>query len=207
MRVEALFEEAAFDVIESAVQDAERRTSGEIVPVLADQSHDYAGVRAVAAALVAFAAGAGLLATPLDPVLWLPPAQLAAFACGWVLSGWRPLLRRLLPDGRAAQAVDRGARLAFVEHGLTETRDRTGVLIYLSLLERRVVVLADRGIDPLVEPGTWDHVVDLVLGGIREGNAEQGLVAAIEACGELLSARFPRREDDRDELPNRPRQS
>jgi len=205
MRVEQLFDSAALDLVERAVQEAERRTSGEIVPAIVDQSHDYAGVRAAAAALFAFATGAAVLAAPLDPVLWLPPLQLAAFAGGWLLSGRRALLRRLIPARVCTEAVARAARLAFLEHGLVETRERTGILIYISLLEHRVLVLADRGIDPLVEDGTWDGVVDRVLDGIRSGRAEEGLCAAIRLCGDLLAARFPRRDDDRDELENRAR--
>ncbi len=203
MRAEQLFDAAARDAIERAVQEAERRTSGEIVPVVVDRSHDYAGVRAVAAALLAFAASAVVLALPVQPVFWLPPAQVVAFALGYWLAGRRVLLRQLIPDGIREQAVDRGARLAFLEHGLVETRDRTGILIYVSLLEHRVEVLADRGIDRAVEPGTWNDVVDSILSGIAQRRAEEGLVEAIRRCGDLLAAGFPPRPDDTDELDNR----
>ena len=203
MRAEQLFDAAARDAIERAVQEAERRTSGEIVPVVVDRSHDYAGVRAVAAALLAFAASAVVLALPVQPVFWLPPAQVVAFALGYWLAGRRVVLRQLIPDGIREQAVDRGARLAFLEHGLVETRDRTGILIYVSLLEHRVEVLADRGIDRAVEPGTWNGVVDTILSGIAQRRAEEGLVDAIRRCGDLLAADFPPRPDDTDELDNR----
>jgi len=203
MRAEQLFDAAARDAIEQAVHEAERRTSGEIVPVVTDRSYDYAGVRAVAAALLAFAASAVVLALPVDAVLCVPPAQVIAFALGYWLAGRRALLRQLIPNDIREQAVDRGARLAFLEHGLVETRDRTGILIYISLLEHRVEVLADRGIDRVVEPGTWDGVVDTILQGIAESRAEEGLVEAIRMCGDLLSAAFPPRPDDTNELPNR----
>lgn len=202
MRAEELFQDEARARIEGAVQDAERRTSGEIVPMVVDRSHDYAGVRAAAAAVCAFAAGVAVLAAPLDPLTWLPPVQLAVFAAAWLLSDQRALLRLILPASRCAEMVDRAAGLAFLEEGLTETRDRTGILIYVSLLEHRVEVLADRGINALVEPGTWDGVVDTVLAGIRERRAEEGLAEAITQCGDLLAQGFPRRDDDSDELPN-----
>ena len=205
MRAEQMFDAAARDAVEQAVREAERRTSGEIVPVVVDRSHDYAGVRAVAAALLALASGAAMLAAGLDPVLWLIPAQIAAFALGYWLAGRRALLRQLIPDGIREQAVDRAARLAFLEHGLVETRDRSGILIFVSLLEHRVEVLADRGIAGIVEPGTWDGVVDTILHGIAERRAEQGMVEAIRLCGDLLAAAFPPRPDDTDELDNRMR--
>ncbi len=203
MRAEELFTGEARARIERAVQDAERSTSGEIVPMVVDRSHDYAGVRAAAAALCAFAGGVVVLAAPLDPLLWLPPVQLVVFVGAWLLSDRRALLRLILPTGRCAEMVDRAAGLAFLEEGLTETRDRTGILIYVSLLEHRVEVLADRGINSVVEPGTWDGVVDTVLAGIRERRAEEGLADAIAQCGELLAQRFPPRADDTDELANR----
>jgi len=203
MRAEQLFDARAREQIEASVQQAERHTSGEIVPMVVTQSHDYAGVRAVAAALLAFAAGAAVLASPLDAPLWLPPVQLAVFAAGYALAGWRPLLFWLVPRGRGAWHVDRAAKLAFVEEGLVETRDRTGILIFVSLLEHRVEVLADRGIDACVEDGTWDGVVRGVLDGIRAGEAERGLCEAISLCGRLLAAPFPPRDEDPNELPNR----
>jgi len=86
---------------------------------------------------------------------------------------------------------------------VVETRERTGILLYVSLLEHRVEVLADRGIHERVEPGTWDGVVARVLDGIRTGRAEAGLVDAITHCGELLAQHFPVQPDDSDELPNR----
>jgi putative membrane protein len=203
MRAEDLFDAGARDAIENAVQAAERRTSGEIVPVVVDRSHDYAGVRAAAAALLAFAAGLVVLEFAPSPALWLPPVQFAVFIAGYWLAGRRLLLGPLVPARRATGFVDRAAKLAFVEHGLVETRDRTGILIYVSLLEHRVEVLADRGIDRHVEDGTWDEVVRLILDGVRKRRAEEGLCKAIERCGTILAAQFPPRPDDDDELENR----
>jgi uncharacterized protein len=142
--------------IEAAVRDAERRTSGEIVPVLAERSDEYAEVRLVAAALLAPGAGVLWLAFAPGRDLWLLPTQFGVFAVVAWLSGRRALLRLLAPGAWLAERVQRAAELAFHQLGMVETRDRTGILIYVSLLERRVVVLADRGIQsawPKV-PGT-----------------------------------------------------
>jgi putative membrane protein len=202
MRAEDLFDEQAVDAIEKAVQRAELCTSGEIVPLVTDRSDGYPGVRAAAAAVCAFAAGVVVLGSGIDPWLWLPPAQLAGFAAGYALTGRREVLRRLIPERVKDERVDRAAALAFLEHGLVETRERTGILIYISLLEHRVEVLADRGIHERVEAGTWDGVVRTVLSGIRTGRAEAGLVEAVRMCGDLLAAQFPPRDDDTDELSN-----
>ncbi len=205
MRAAELLDERVIAAIEAAVQAAERATSGEIVPVIAERSDGYAEVRFGAAALTAFAAGA--FALFLVPALgpWLVPTQLCVFVASVWLFGRRGLLRLLVPADIAEKRVARAAALAFREAGLVETRDRTGILIYVSLLEHRVVVLADRGINARVEAGTWDAVVSLIITGIKDGRAEAGLADGIRVCGEILSQRFPIRAGDANELPNTPR--
>jgi putative membrane protein len=205
MRASELLGEAASQRIETAVRTAETRTSGEIVPAVVDRSDDYAVVRIAVAAALAFAAGSIALASPLDPRFWILPIQALALVLGYWMTGHREILRRLVPVARREQRAKQAAGLAFLDFGLAETRDRTGILIYISLLEHRVVVLADRGIDAQVEEGTWDGVVDRILSGIREGRAEEGLCDAITICADLLAARFPRRPDDVNELPDTPR--
>ena len=121
------------------------------------------------------------------------------------LFGQRAVLRLLVPLQVSEERVHRAASLAFREAGLVETRDRTGILIYVSLLEHRVVVLADRGIDSRVEPGTWDAVVARIVTGIKADRAEEGLADGIRLCGEILASRFPPRPDDTNEIPNAPR--
>ena len=203
MRIEELFDPTAFETVERAVQEAERNTSGEIVPMVVSRSDAYPGVRAVAAAILAFAAGIVALSLPLDLFVWLPAAEIATFAAGYWLAGRSAVLRFLIPARVRAERVDRAAKLAFLEEGLSETRDRTGILLYVSLLEHRAEVLADRGINERVEDGTWDGVVRLILDGIRERRAEEGLVDAVRLCGEILASQFPPRPDDIDELSNR----
>ncbi len=89
MRASELLNEEATQRIEAAVRAAEQRTSGEIVPMIVDRSDDYAGVRMVSATALGFAAGLATLAAPLEPVLWLPPIQLAAFGLGYLATGAR----------------------------------------------------------------------------------------------------------------------
>jgi len=203
MKVEELFCDAARDAVKRAVAAAEANTSGEIVAMVVARSDDYVGLRIALGAALAFAAGLGVLALGLDAWLWLPPIQLATFAVAFAISGLRPVLAPLVPASLRDASVDRAARLAFLAEGVLETRARTGILLYVSLLEHRVEVLADRGIHERVEAGTWDGVVARILDGIRTDRAESGLVSAIEHCGELLARHFPPDADDRNELPDR----
>jgi putative membrane protein len=205
MKAAELLDERQAAAIAAVVQEAERGTAGEIVPVVVERSDAYAELRLGAAALLAFAAGA--LALRLEPALapWLVPTQLGVFlALSWLL-GRPALLRVLVPGDVLERRVARAAALAFHDAGLVETRARTGILIFVSLLEHRVVVLADRGIHARVAPDTWDGVVSRVVAGIRAGRAEHGLADGIRACGEILAGHLPARPDDRNELPNAPR--
>ena len=101
----------------------------------------------------------------------------------------------------AGRAVRRRAAVAFLEEEVFKTRDRTGVLIFLSLFEHRVVVMGDEGINRAVAVGEWQKIVDGVVAGIREGRPADALVDSIRECGELLDLRgVAIRPDDTDEL-------
>jgi putative membrane protein len=202
MHVEALLGDAAFRHVEAAIGAAEARTSGEIVFMIVERSDAYVGPRALCAAALAFAAGLIALATPLRPALSLPAVQASAFALAYAASSRGALLRPLLRREWRRAHVERAAGLAFLEHGIASTRARTGVLIYVSLLERQVAVLPDRGIASRVEPGVWDEVVERILHGIRAREAERGLSEAVQLCGDILAVHFPPDADHPNELPD-----
>jgi putative membrane protein len=95
------------------------------------------------------------------------------------------------------------AEVAFLEAQVFATRERTGILIFISLFERGVVILGDEGINARVEQAEWDGMVAALTAGIRSGRPIEALEDAIRDCGELLaSRRVERRADDVDELPN-----
>jgi putative membrane protein len=109
----------------------------------------------------------------------------------------------MISKHRILDAVHSRSLAAFTGHGLHYTNAHTGILIFASLLERRVVVLADRGINQKVSAGTWDEVVKILIAGLKSGRSCDAFCKAIELCGELLAEHFPRQADDKDELPNR----
>ena len=111
--------------------------------------------------------------------------------------------RNLIPKNRIAEAVHLRSLAAFTAQGLHYTRAHTGILILASLLEHRVEVLADKGINEKVPAGTWNEVVQILTVGLNSGNACDAFCKAIERCGEILSQHFPRPPDDRDELSNK----
>ena len=108
---------------------------------------------------------------------------------------------RCLEDATLDRRTRRRAAVAFLEEDVFKTRDRTGVLIFLSLFERRVVVMGDEGINRAVETADWQAIVDRLVGGIHEGRPGDALVEAIGECGKLLESKeVAIRPDDTDEL-------
>jgi len=208
MRPGELLDPAARLRLEGAVVEAERHTAGEIVVVVTHACDEYgsAGWRlGVSLAALVFA---GLLAfaAPLAGWIYLA-AQATALATAHALARIDTLRRLLLPEPLVQLRVAERARHAFAASGLARTQHRTGILIFVALLERRVVVLADEGIHRKLDPHeSWQDVVDLAIAGLRSGrsaDAASGLEAAIQRCGEILARHVPAPDRNLNELPNR----
>jgi len=189
--------------VERAVLEAEARTRGEIVVVVMRAAASYTGVRWGFATWLALLAGLGMAAfVPPAPVLALLGAQVAALALGHAVARIDPVLRWLVGTTQLAEAAGALARAQFAAQGLSRTLGRTGILILVSLLEHRVVVLADEGIHGQLDPGErWQDVVERTLQGLRAGRAADGLVAAVGLCGEILARHLPAGPRNPDELP------
>jgi putative membrane protein len=208
----SMIERLDLDRIQEAVGRAEEQTAGEIVPVVVPRSDDYEDV-------VWRGAGAAILLTLLAVLLtlrfydgwglgWLfapwgvALSVLAAGTVGALLARYVYPLQRLLAGGeRLDETVHRRALQAFVEEEVFDTRDRTGILLFVSLREHRIEVLGDSGINQQVEPDDWAEVVARIQRGIQNDNLTEGLVEAIEMCGRLLEKKgVDIRSDDENEL-------
>lgn len=211
MTPDRFFSQADLDAVQAAVREAEERTSGEIVPYVVEQSDDYPTAAWKGAALGALLFPMAALALYRWSSLWglhlgywiALPAPLGA-AVGYLLSDWLPPVRRWMAGEPVLESrARRRAAVAFVDQEVFKTRDRTGILLFLSLFERRVVLLADAGIHQKVEAGKWDEITRRLAEGIRQGRPGPALVEAVRACGEVLEQHgVERRHDDTDELAN-----
>ncbi len=205
MQAEKFFTTEEKERIRQAVEAAEKRTSGEIVPTIVAASGRYAEVElgGLIVGLLVGTAGAFFWADPwglIEMQLAWPPL---GAGLGFILCRIPAIKRRLIPKRRIDEAVHVRSLAAFTAHGLHYTRAHTGILILASLLEHRVEVLADRGINEKVQPGTWDEIVKLLTTGLKSGDGCAAFCAAIERCGEILATHFQRPADDRDELANK----
>ncbi len=210
----ALFTEQEQQQIQAAVTAAEARTAGEIVPYIVMHSGRYD------AAVWRAASGFAMLALFL---LFLFHQFYDGWAFGWMFTEWGagiitvlagtigalltayvpPLKRWMTGPATMAAYVHARAMRAFVEEEVFNTKDRTGILLFVSLLEHRIEVFGDEGINRKVSPEDWIEVVERIRQGILQDALAKGLIEAIEMCGELLERKgVDIQPDDTDELPN-----
>lgn len=206
-----LFTQTDLDRITAAIKEAERKTSGEIVPYVVERSDAYENAYWRAALLFALVTLAGFVIAHQLAEAWLPDLEAIALAVtlaaglGLLLVNFIPVLKRLFAGSNILDLrVYRRAAEAFIEEEVFNTRDRTGVLIFFSLLERRVRVIGDSAINTKVEPSEWNDVKQCIVDGMRAGKPAEGLVEAIQQCGVLLQQHgLERRADDTDEISSR----
>lgn len=182
----------------------EERTSGEVVVVVVERSDRHPAAHWIAAVLTLMLGS--ILAAPWmtwDDPLWFFCTQIAFGVLGLVGAltnlGFR---RGFVTEERATEVAQEQAFQEFYLHGLHRTTGETGVLLFVSLFERRVVVLGDRGIDAVLDATDWERVEQAVLEGVRAGSLHAGLSKALGECGEVLSQHFPVGDATHDQVPN-----
>ena len=107
-----------------------------------------------------------------------------------------------LPSAADHATRDRAFQL-FAERGLYRTRGHTGLLIFISELERRVVLLGDSGLHAELGQQGWEQHVSLLLQQIRRGQARAGIIELLERLTPQLAGLAPRQTDDENELSDR----
>jgi putative membrane protein len=195
--------------IKAAVSKAEEKISGEIVPVFVERSGFYTianyrgGVLMAGAtfmAIVIFDRYVPSLAI-LDPMLIFMIVA-AAGLLGGALTHSVPFLKRMLISREHLdQATRKRAETAFLEEEVFNTRQRTGILIFVSFFEHEVMVIADRGISKVVDQKDWDDMVQHIIEKVHMGHISEGIEDAILRCGEILLEKgFLKTADDINEL-------
>ena len=189
-------------VIAAAIRAAEQRTSGQIVCVLARSSSDYSHVSVLWAALAALISPWPLIVFTQQSVQRIFFIQIAVFLAAALVLSWSPVRMALVPRAVRRARAHRAAVEQFFARGLTRTKGRTGVLIFVSLAERYARIVADEGIASKVKNAEWQAAVDALTAHFRDGRLVEGFVAAIERCGAVLAAHAPPHGAG-DELPDR----
>ena len=203
-RADRFFAEAEKERLRTVVREVESRTVGEVVAMVVDASDDYPEAEIIGGILLSmlgsliltflFFHASIFLFLPISLVLFLPSK--------FLLRRLPQLKKPFLGDDRKEEAVRARAFVAFHEHGLDKTRQNTGLLFFLSLFERKVHILADRGIYPKIGQETLDGYARIIARGVKEGRACDALCQAIQETGRLLSVHFPTVAGDTNELPD-----
>lgn len=202
--------------ISAAVRKAESSTSGEISTALIGESSDYAFYELRAS--VAFAALLYIVQLQFYPVLnafietlyWNSPAWVTPMVIGMIsflgggifyfISNIPAVDRIIIPKNIMKSRVRSRALRHFTESGVYATADGTGILIFISLMERRVEILADRGLSEKIPEDEWAEVVSELTESLAGNELASGLIKAVESCGLKLKDHFPIAEDDVNEL-------
>lgn len=191
------------DRLAHTIREMEDHTDGEIVLVVARQADDYRHFPLLWALVAAFLAPWPLIwLTQLGPATIFLLQAVAALILTLLFS--IPALRwRLIPETVKRARAHEAAAHEFMAHGLTRTRHRSGVLIYVAQAEHYAEVLVDTGIAARVDQSAWNSIVAALVDAIKEGQPAAGLERAITDVGAILAIYSPARFDDTDELPNK----
>ena len=196
--------------IDETIRNLEQNTSGEILVLIVPGSDDYVVAAAWASMGITIPMALSLSAV-IGPAFWLSAANMWVFlslmavlfpALFLIMRRSPAITRFLVSKDEMEQNVEEEARSRFFSEGLFRTKDATGVLIFISLLERQAHIIGDRGIDAVTSQEEWKEILNRMTAGIRSGNPGASIVEAVEKIGNLLTRRLPPGADDVDEVRN-----
>jgi putative membrane protein len=200
------FDQAAGEALAQAVRDIEQDSDAEIVIVVRGRSGSYRHADYLCGGIAAWAGLIFVLFSPFEfHTYWVPIDVLLLFVAGAFVSSRTDALRRALTSkGSRAQAARAGAAAMFYEAGIANTSAENGLLIYLSLLEKRLEVIADRGILKAVPALKWNNSV-FELRRVGRSPEPESLIKAVRDLGGLLAEHMPATGENPNELPDGPR--
>ena len=192
--------------ITAAIKDVEAKTAAEVEVAVRRVSGTYRDVYFLFGFAFALVVLAVLLFHPKPWAAKSMPIDVAiAFAVGSALAGhfWN-LARILVPGKRQAAQVRAAALATFTELGVSRTHGRHGILVYVSLFERRVEVVPDLGIDVVAMGNGWPKGLDAMQAAMHHRHDLDAFIEALRALGPVLAAAMPRTADSVNELPDEP---
>ena len=200
------FDNAACDTLAGCVQEIERSTDAELVIVVRARSANYLHADYLFGFSLALVVLLFLVFSPFSFHEFLVPLDVAvAFVVGSIISWKSNAVRRLFSREKFRKnAVRTAAAAMFYEAGIANTDAEMGVLIYLSLMEQRLELIADRGVLKKVPAQDWNHQIFELHQVGKEPDPEK-FRSAIEQFGEVLATHVPATGENPNELPDKPR--
>lgn len=213
MNLKKRFSDSDLQRIKDSVKEAEKKISGEIVPVIVEKSGYYSSANykggLIGATLIfiimiildRYVINDAGLTLYYDPVFIFFVVTLGGVIGAVIPSLFPGIMRALINQKHLDHATHQRAENAFLEEEVFNTRQRTGIMIFISFFEHEVIVMADKGISKVVEQKFWDKIVADLVVSIRSGKFVEGLEVAITKCGEILLEKgFTISADDENEL-------
>ena len=204
-KAKRFFTEEEEERITETTRDVETRTIGEVAVMVVGSSSRYVEAEILGGIFLGSLISLIITALYFNSSVWsfIPVSLILFFPSRFLFSKFPVIKTSFIGFGRKEETVRQRAVRAFYEKGLYKTRKNTGVLFFLSILERKVWVLADKGIYEKIEQETLNKFAITVSQGIKEGRACDSLCDAIREAGELLAKHFPVTPGDTDELSNK----
>ena len=216
-RVSQLFQEEDRRRIADAIEKAEQRTSAEIVTVVSTASGGYDRAEDIVGFLTAMLAVTfGWFAFPAfqsEPAWGTGPSisglilvlisMVGGYVVGSAMASWLPALRLpFIPKKELEEEVCRAAQAVFMSSKIRKTSGGTGILLFVSFYEHRVVVLPDDAILEKLPAHDWGELCAAIVSGLKSKRVTETLEEAIASCSLILGAVLPRQDDDENELSN-----
>jgi putative membrane protein len=195
-------DDAARAAFQAAIRAIESESAAEVVVSVRRQSAPWLHAHLIVGILVAIAADAYMLlsSTPFSTMSLLVDPIVAGGVVGLASALVLPVRRWLTPRRMRRRAVRAAARAAFVDRGIRRTRDATGILVYVSVVERMAEVVADDGVLAAISEGEWRPIADAIDAAVARGGV--ATARAVAALAPALGAALPRGTDDVNELPD-----
>lgn len=216
IRARDFFSKAEKERIRRSVSSVEARTSGEIAVMVVDESDRYREAE-ISGAVALASLFSTVLSLALDHTmtlswmatadphytsiwLWIPATLVLLLPSWYLFRLFPPLKLALISRKRVESAVTQRAILSFYKKGLHRTRHETGILVFISLFERRVRILGDRGIHAKIGQEFWNARASELVKGLKENRPLETLLEVIERCGTELKRHFPSGSDNPNEV-------
>lgn len=193
--------------IENTISRVEEETRGEIVPVIVRRSSTVGHIPLILTLLLTLLTV--IVEFPMSDWLWIRPwvylwpVLVVIFYLLSLQLARSPWLQKLLVSEKdELQQVHQRAELEFYKNTIHRTEGGTGILIFVSVMEKKAVILGDEGISKKLPPETWNEVLNQLRKHLHDGEWAEGFVQAIENCGNHLKTHFPITSEARNELKN-----
>lgn len=193
------------DQIKELIMEGEKKTSSEMVPMIVRTSDNYPAAHFRGAIIVSFIFSLALYFSPLsiiNPIyfIWI---QIPGLILGYFLGSIPFFTRLLITKQEIEYEVTQRAIEAFFEHNLHTTKKHNGVLIFISILERKIKIITDVGVRTAINQSIWDQIIGDFTSKVQKGLFVEALKNTIVATSNVLETYFPNDGTEKsDELRN-----